>query len=72
MSQRIGMADGRCLTFLESNRLMTAKMMASAGLSITDNAGFRKLLQEKGPDVIGFQNDMSCLRPWALTSDKDK
>jgi len=71
MSQRIGMADGRCLTFLDSNRVMTAKMMASAGLNITDNAGFRQLLQEKGPDVIGFQNDMSCLRPWALTTDKD-
>jgi hypothetical protein len=66
------MADGRCLTFLESNRVMTTKMMASAGLNATDNAGFRQLLQEKGPDVIGFQNDMSCLRPWALASDKDK
>ena len=72
MSQRIGMADGRCLTFLDSNRVMTAKMMASAGLNTTDNAGFRQLLEEKGPDVIGLQNDMSCLRPWALTSDKDK
>lgn len=72
MSQRIGMADGRCLTFLESNRVMTAKMMSSYGLEPTNNAGFRQLLQEKGPDAVGFRNDMSCLRPWAATADKEK
>lgn len=64
MSQRIGMADGRCLTFNQSNRLMTDDLIKSFGLAPENNSRFREMLQDKGPDVVGFQNDMSCLKPW--------
>lgn len=64
MSQRIGMADGRCLTFNQSNRLLTDDLIKSFGLAPENNSGFRQVLQDKGPDVVGFQNDMSCLKPW--------
>jgi hypothetical protein len=70
MSERFGMADGRCLTFSESNRLLTDKLMASYNLAPQNNAAFRALLQEKGPDVVGFQSDLACLRP-GLLNDKD-
>jgi hypothetical protein len=66
MSQRIGMADGRCLTFNDSNRIMTENMMKNLGLSSTDNSQFRGLLQERGPEMMGFADDRKCLRPWEL------
>jgi len=71
MSQRFGMADGRCLTFSESNRILTDKLMASYNLAPQNNAAFRALLQEKGPDVVGFQSDLSCLRVGMMDFDKD-
>ena len=64
------MADGRCLTFQESNRLLTDKLMAGFGLAPQNNAAFRAILQEKGPEVVGFQSDLACLRPGSLYKDK--
>lgn len=66
MSQRIGMADGRCLTFNDSNRILTESMMKNLGLNPSDNNKFRQILQEKGPDMIGYADDRSCLKPWEL------
>jgi hypothetical protein len=64
MSQRIGMADGRCLTFNQSNKLLTDDLMKSLGLAPENNSRFREMIQDRGPNVIGFQNDMMCLKPW--------
>ena len=72
MSTRFGMADGRCLTFQESNRLLTDKLMAAYNIPMTNNAAFRALLQEKGPEVVGFQSDMACLRPGAVYKDNER
>lgn len=58
------MADGRCLTFNQSNRLLTDGLIKSFGLAPENNTRFREILQDKGPDVVGFQNDMSCMKPW--------
>ena len=58
------MADGRCLTFNQSNKLLTDDLMKSLGLGPENNSRFREIIQDKGPDVIGFQNDMACLKPW--------
>lgn len=52
MSQRIGMADGRCFTINNSSMLYNDFLMSKNGIKFEDNYAFRKLLQEKGPDII--------------------
>jgi len=54
MSQRIGMADGRCITSYDSNRVMTDVLMDSAKISVYDNYSFRQLAQAKGPDAFSL------------------
>ena len=67
MSQRIGMADGRCLTFNLSNRILTENMMLNLGLDPSDNSQFRSILQQKGPEIVGYADERACLRPWELS-----
>jgi hypothetical protein len=52
MSQRIGMADGRCITEVDSNRIMFDYLKNQSGFGIYDNNKYRMYLQEKGPDAI--------------------
>lgn len=52
MSQRIGMADGRCITEVDSNRIMFDFLKSQSGFGIYDNNKYRMYLQEKGPDAI--------------------
>jgi hypothetical protein len=52
MSQRIGMADGRCITEVDSNRIMFDSLKNQSGFGIYDNNKYRMYLQEKGPDAI--------------------
>ena len=66
MSQRIGMADGRCLTNNEANRIFTDKLQKKAGIPQEDNYGFRKMLQHDGPIGVPLPNDSSCLKPFLL------
>ena len=66
MSQRIGMADGRCLTNNESNRIFIDNLQKKAGIPQEDNYGFRKMLQHDGPVGIPLPNDSSCLKPFLL------
>ena len=47
MSQRLGMADGRCFTVNTSNQLLNNYIMKQNGISFEDNYSFRKMLQEK-------------------------
>lgn len=54
MSQRMGMADGRCITSYDSNRIINDSIMASHGIAITDNYSYRMLLQSKGPSALGL------------------
>ena len=54
MSQRIGMADGRCITEVASNRIMTETLMQSAKIAPYDNYAFRQLAQAKGPDAFNL------------------
>ena len=49
MSQRLGMADGRCFTVNTSNQLLNNYLMKTNGISFEDNYSFRKMLQQKGP-----------------------
>ena len=50
MSQRMGMADGRCITSFDSNRIMTDALMAEKKIAVYDNYPLRQAAQEKGPE----------------------
>ena len=52
MSQRLGMADGRCFTINSSNQLLNNYLMNKNGITYEDNYSYRKLLQSKGPEVL--------------------
>jgi len=52
MSQRLGMADGRCFTIGTSSLLLNDFIMKSNGIDYQDNYAYRKFLQAKGPSVI--------------------
>ena len=52
MSQRLGMADGRCFSMNSSNQLYNNYLMKTNGISYEDNYSFRKLLQSKGPEIL--------------------
>ena len=54
MSQRIGMADGRCITSFDSNRIMNDAIMAKEGITFQDNYKYRAWLQSKGPEALGL------------------
>ena len=57
MSQRLGMADGRCYTINSSSQLYNNYVMKQNGISFEDNYSFRKLLQQKGPEILRPSQD---------------
>ena len=59
MSQRLGMADGRCFTINSSSQLYDNYIMKENAISFADNYSFRKLLQEKGPALL--KPSQACL-----------
>ena len=52
MSQRLGMADGRCFTINTSSRLTNDYVMTQTGIPYQDNYSFRKFLQANGPKAL--------------------
>ena len=52
MSQRLGMADGRCFTIHTASQLFNDYVMKKYGISYANNYAYRKLLQEKGPEIV--------------------
>jgi hypothetical protein len=52
MSQRLGMADGRCFTINSSAQLMNNYIMNQNGVSLEDNYSYRQLLQKQGPELL--------------------
>lgn len=52
MSQRLGMADGRCFTLNTSSLLLNDFIMQSNGIPYQNNYAYRKYLQAKGPQAI--------------------
>ena len=52
MSQRLGMADGRCFTMNSSAQLFNNYIMKQNGISFEDNYSYRKLLQSQGPQLL--------------------
>lgn len=58
MSQRIGMADGRCITSYDSGRIMNDLIMQNNSIEFQNNYKYRMFLQSQGPDALPlpFQN----------------
>ena len=54
MSERIGMADGRCITSFDSNRIMNDMLMFKEGIAFQDNYKWRAFLQSKGPEALSL------------------
>ncbi len=54
MSERIGMADGRCITSFDSNRIMQDMIMAKEGIAFQDNYKWRAFLQSSGPEALSL------------------
>lgn len=74
MSQRLGMADGRCFTVNSSSQLYNNYLMKKNGVSYEDNYSYRKLLQTKGPALFKKDEEpeercASCNKPLVDTSD---
>ena len=54
MSQRYGMADGRCITEFSSSRIMNDQLMAMNKIAFQDNYKYRTFLQENGPEAFSL------------------
>jgi len=54
MSQRYGMADGRCITEFTSSRIMNDQIMSENKVSFQDNYKYRALLQSKGVEAFNL------------------
>ena len=70
MSQRLGMADGRCFTVNSSAQLFNNYVMKQNGISFEDNYSYRQLLQKSGPEMLskiqdeqGKTNCNDCNKP---------
>lgn len=73
MSQRIGMADGRCITSFDSNRIMQDVLMAKEGIAFQDNYKWRAFLQSGGPEALSLPLKNAACRsggPKVLVSDE--
>jgi hypothetical protein len=78
MSQRLGMADGRCFTIHTASGLINDFIMNKAQIPLEDNYSYRHFLQKNGPAVVNqiqslqktgqvpansFNRCMSCDKP---------
>ena len=59
MSQRLGMADGRCFTIHSSAQLTNNYLMQQNGISFEDNYSFRQALQKQGPEFLNKLQEQS-------------
>ena len=76
MSQRLGMADGRCFTINTSAQLFNNYVMKKNGITFEDNYSYRQLLQKQGPELLskvqaeqGKKNCNTCHNPLVNASD---
>lgn len=57
MSQRLGMADGRCFTINTSAQLLNNYVMKQNNIPFEDNYSYRQLLQKQGPELLSQIQD---------------
>jgi hypothetical protein len=46
------MADGRCFTINTASQLFNDYVMDTHGIPYADNYSYRRLLQQKGPEIV--------------------
>ena len=63
MSQRLGMADGRCFTINTASRLLNDYVMKTHGIPYQDNYRYRQLLQQVGPQVVTALENLQQVGP---------
>lgn len=63
MSQRLGMADGRCFSIGTANQLLNDYVMQKNGIQYQDNYQYRQLLQKQGPKVITQIENLQTVGP---------
>jgi len=59
MSQRLGMADGRCFTIHSASQLTNSYLMKQNNIDKTDNYSYRQLLQKQGPELLNKIQEQS-------------
>ena len=76
MSQRLGMADGRCFTINTSAQLLNNYVMKKNNITFEHNYSYRQLLQKQGPELMSQIQDEqgttkcnSCDKPLVNASD---
>ena len=57
MSQRLGMADGRCFTINTSAQLFNNYVMKQNSIPFEDNYSYRQHLQKQGPELLSQIQD---------------
>jgi len=70
MSQRLGMADGRCFTINSSAQLTNNYLMKQNGIVFEDNYSYRQLLQKSGPELLNQIQSKQDTGPPCNTCDK--
>jgi len=60
MSQRLGMADGRCFTINNSSKLYDNYIMKKNEIEAFDNYKFRQHLQKMGKEILVNNNETKC------------
>lgn len=72
MSQRLGPANGRCITSYDGSRVLNDVLMMANGIPYQDNFSYRQFLQSAGPErifsMIPLQNS-ACDRPLGFPLD---
>ena len=69
MSQRLGMADGRCFTINTASRLINDYIMTQNNIPYQDNYRYRQLLQQVGPAIIApIENNQQVGPPQPATN----
>ncbi len=67
MSQRLGMADGRCFTINSSAQLFNNYLMKQNNITFEDNYSYRQILQKQGPELLSkvqaSQDSVTCNTP---------
>lgn len=63
MSQRLGMADGRCLSIHTAPRLLNDYIMTQHGIQYQNNYAYRQLLQREGVNALRVVQDQQRVGP---------
>jgi len=70
MSQRLGMADGRCFSLNSSSQLVNNFIMQENNIRMEDNYAYRQFLQNNGPVLLNKMQEKVQGKGPCFTCDK--